>query len=277
MIDFGGWASNWEWSGYAYGERPTWSAYLLTIPAFVSLCCIALSLVGVGEEALWLAGAVGAAFVIEIVSRDGIDDKLLLYASYSLSTVFAGLSALAALRMSDDAVRLDFALAAPCLMFAFGPATSRAFAATLFSLRMVRHAKEQRALASASLSGDADALVVRVESVDGENVVLTTLGEASGQTLVATREVLEIRYGPSKGTHYLLEVPSFGDTETNGYRGESAQRRVLATKDSHYLGWKAEPLSPSHYWDEVRAGIVFVLVEHSILSGIAWFLAHWIR
>lgn len=277
MIDFGGWASNWEWSGYSYAEPPAWSGVVITIPAIAGLCCVALSLAGAGGAGLWLFAAIGAALLIELVSRDGLDDKHILYVSYALSTVFAGALALVALRIAEDSLRVKFAVLAPCLVFALGPITSRAFAATLFSLRMVGVAKEHQALTRAALAGEGQGIVVRSERNDGDDVILTTVGEAAGQTLVATREVLDLEYPPHAGSHYFLAAPSFGDTEATGYRGESAQRRILGIKSFFFVGRKPESLRPSYYWDEVRAGIVFVLLEHSILFAIAWLAAHSIR
>jgi hypothetical protein len=278
MIDFGGWASNWDWSGYSHGELPHWIESVLVIPTFVAAGCIVLSYNGVGEAGIWWTlGALGAALIIEFVTRSGFDEPRLVLVSYWLSTIFGGVLALVALRMSDGAPREGFAVAAQCLVFAFGPITSRAVAATCFSLRMVDYAKNQGDLARAALAGEGSALVVRAEGIAGEDLSLTTVGEAAGQKLTATLQALRLQRQPSTGTHFLLEAPRLGDTETIGYRGESARRRVLAVERAHYLGQKPETLRAGYYWDEVRAGIVFVLVEHSILFGIAWVLAHWVR
>jgi hypothetical protein len=278
MIDFGGWASNWEWSGYTYGETPAWSTWVLAIPAIFGLACVALSLGGVDSVRVsWLAAALSAAGLIEAFARGGLDDKRLLLTSYALSAIFAGVFALISLRMSNEALRLEFASAAPSLVFGFGPITSRAFGATLFSVRMVDFAKKQVALTRATLAGEAHARVVRTERSEGDDVLLTATGEAAGEALVASRGVLKTRHSPSTGTHFLLEAPSYGDTEASGYRGQSARRRVLAAEWVHFLGQRPEAVSPSYYWDEVRAGILFIVLEHAILFGIAWLVAHSLR
>lgn len=275
MIDFSGWASNWEWDGHSYSEIPSWAPYALIVPAIVGAVCMLLSFTGSGIGVLWTIGALLASLGIELFARDGLDedDRRLLLLSYQVSTIFGGLFALIALRTSGT----DFAVVASSVVFAFSPITSRALGATSFSLRMVQYAKNQGELVKKTLAGEIDALVVRVDGVDGSDAKLVTIGEASGSALVATWQALGLNRTTSVGCHFLLEAPTLGDTEASGYRGESPRRRVVATKKSRYLGLRPASCPPGSYWDEVRAGIVFVLLEQSILFGAAWLIVHAIR
>lgn len=276
MIDFRGWASNLEWRDY-FGDAPAWLPYILGIPAIPGMACVFLALPSSNMLLSLPIVALGVAILFEAFSREGFDQASLLFVSYEVSAIFAGILAFVGLQLEDTAMGQAFAAVAPALVFGFGPVTSRAISATFFPMRVVEFLEEKAELIRAAIAGEVDAIVVRVERVEGPDIDLATAGEAAGQDLVATLDVLGMKRAPPLTAHFLLEEPTLGERETSDYRGTSARRRVLATKKPHYLGLEPTAGRPSMFWDEVRAGIVMILTGHATLACAAWLIAGAIR
>ncbi len=272
MIDFSGWWYNWEWSGEEFSTPPSW----------LRICAITAGGVGLASvlATWWMMALPGPAWafalmvpglVIEATTHSVVGEWRNLLISYGLVLFIAGVFALMAFELPNESVRSGFAMFAPCLTIGVGPLTSRTVEASLFSLRMVDRVKDQQELVRAALAGEGSALVVRVEHSDDDEAKLFVLGEA-GQTLRARWEMLNRRPFAYSGVHLLLQEPEIGDMEAGeDYRGNV--RRLVACKKVAFLGRKPSALSSSAYFDEVRAALIVLALEHALVAIVALSLA----
>jgi hypothetical protein len=273
VIDFSGWWDNWEWSGTIYTDVPSRLKSATAMLGAVGMIGVIGSWIRLGVlPPLWALGLVAAGLAIDVASQVVADEWQLLIVSYGTSALAAGALALLALWIPAPDVRASFASIAPCLVVAGGPITTRAIGATVYAHSMIDFVIQREKQVAAALAGETEHLVARIERVHGNAVELLTLGEHQ-RPLRTTWSALKRSHKLDANDHLLIESAEIGDPEVDGYRNTEQARRLMACASSRYLGRSTQTMPANRYWDEVRAGIVLLVLWHAAIGIIAVVLA----
>jgi hypothetical protein len=105
-------------------------------------------------------------------------------------------------------------------------------------------------------------------------VELVTLGAGAEQRLRARAVAIYRRPFLTVGECFLLEEPELGELESSeGYRDAARFRRVRSATNVRWLTKDPERWMALSFADEVRAGVVMIVLHHAAVTGASLVLA----
>ncbi len=272
MIDFAGWADNWEWPVTIASDPPPGLVRAGLAAGAAGACAVGWAWVASGAtEAAWPFGALALGVAFNLPSLLA-PRALAVVLGHSLA--LAGILALATPAGAAGRAWLPLALALP---FAASPLLTHLWAATLFSMEMVVSSRRLQADAQAALTESSETAVVQITGT-GEGGYAAALHGPSGERPVT---VLHAALGRDRvareGMFFLLERPVIEPRPRAGsdYRTTAYDSVITAAAKARPLGiGSPRGIDPEVFSAEVRAGAVALAGYHVALAAVALWLAH---